>query len=133
VKAAFALAALVASAAAMSIAPGPAAAQQGERIRRVVIFGNQVCPRGSAGEVVICARRPSTERFRIPPELRDEATADDPKSMGWADRAQSLEYVGRTGIQSCSTSGAGGSTGCFEQLVRTWRGERAKGSAEPGR
>ena len=132
-KAAYTLAALAASGAALSLAPAPATAQQGERIRHVVVYGNQPCPRGEAGEVVICARRPNTERYRIPPELRDQATRDDPSSMSWAERAESLEYVGRTGIQSCSTSGAGGSTGCFEQLVRTWRGERAKGSAEPGR
>lgn len=133
-KAALPLTLLAGAAAALAaLAPTGAAAQGRERYNRVVIYGNDRCPTASNGqEIVICARRPESERYRIPKELRDGAS-DDPANMSWAERAQSLEYVGRTGIQSCSTVGPGGFTGCWAEMVRAARGERAKGSAEPGR
>jgi hypothetical protein len=115
--------------------PAAAPAQGGtERIARVVIYGKDPCPRASTGEeIVVCARRPETERYRIPKEIRDREASDNPDNVSWAERAESLEYVGRTGIQSCSTVGPGGFTGCWAQMIRTARGERAKTSAEPGR
>ncbi|HEX8622017.1 MAG TPA: hypothetical protein VF718_08595, partial [Allosphingosinicella sp.] len=108
-KAALSLAAL-AAAAALLPAPGQA---QSERIRRLVVYGKDPCPRAASGEeIVICARRPETERYRIPRELRDTQPDDDPESASWAARAEALEYVGRGGIQSCSTVGPGGASGC---------------------
>jgi hypothetical protein len=132
-KAALSMLALAAaSAAAVAVAPAPAGAQ--ERIRRLVVYGRDPCPRAAAGEdIVVCARRPETERYRIPRELRDGATADDPESTSWAARAEALEYVGRTGIQSCSTVGPGGVSGCWNELVRAWRQDRRRGDGEPGR
>ncbi|HEX8262798.1 MAG TPA: hypothetical protein VF547_07985, partial [Allosphingosinicella sp.] len=63
-KAALSIAALAAAGvAAVSVAPAPAEAQgaQQERIRRLVVYGRDPCPRAAAGEdIVICARRPET-------------------------------------------------------------------------
>ena len=134
-KAALAIAALAAASAA-ALAPAPAGAQgdQRERVRRLVVYGADPCPRAqSADEIVVCARRPETERYRIPKELRDSATAEDPESTSWAARAESLEYVGRTGIQSCSTVGPGGVSGCWNEMVRAWRRDRRQGDGEPGK
>jgi hypothetical protein len=107
-----------------------APAQTGEKITRVIVYGNDACPRGTGDEVVICGRRPENQRFRIPEELRDDAT--DPESQSWAARATSLEYVGRTGPQSCSTVGPGGFTGCWAELMRAAREER-RTEGEAGR
>jgi hypothetical protein len=121
VQAAAAIAVLAAS-------PVPADAQQRtaarstEKIRQVVVYGRDPCPRGRGDEIVICARRPNSERYRIPRAMRDQAPGRDGTS--WAARARSLEYVGRTGIQSCSTVGPGGHTGCWEQMMRSARDER---------
>ncbi|MEA3011182.1 MAG: hypothetical protein QOJ91_2874 [Sphingomonadales bacterium] len=133
-KAALSIAALAAaSAAAVTLLPAPASARN-ENIRRLVIYGRDPCPRAKSGEeIVICARRPETERYRIPKELRDSATADSPDSTSWAARAEALEYVGRTGIQSCSTVGPGGVSGCYNEMVRAWRKDRRTGDGEPGR
>ena len=133
-KAAWSIAALgAASAAALALAPAPADAQE-ERIRRLVVYGTDPCPRSTdPDEVVVCARRPETERYRIPRELRDSVTADDPESMSWAARAEALEYVGRTGIESCSTVGSAGVSGCWNEMVRAWRRDRRQGEGEPGR
>ncbi len=117
-----------AAAAVLGLTPLPADAQQRQRtaraenVRQVVIYGRDRCPRGSGGEIVICARRPESERYRIPRALRDRTPGRGGTS--WAARARSLEYVGRTGIQSCSTVGPGGHTGCWEQMMRTAREER---------
>jgi hypothetical protein len=133
-KAAWSIAILsAASAAAVAAFPAPAGAQE-ERVRRVVVYGKEACPRAaSPDEVVVCARRPETERYRIPRELRDSASADDPDSTSWAARAEALEYVGRGGIQSCSTVGPGGVSGCWNEMVRAWRRDRRPGDGEPGR
>jgi hypothetical protein len=108
---------------AASAQQGAAAARPAEKIRQVVVYGRDPCPRGRADEIVICARRPNSERYRVPRALRDRTPARGGTS--WAARARSLEYVGRTGIQSCSTVGPGGHTGCWEQMMRTAREERA--------
>ncbi|HEX8572473.1 MAG TPA: hypothetical protein VF759_06965 [Allosphingosinicella sp.] len=130
-KAALSLAALAAASAA-ALLPVPASAQS-ERVRRLVVYGADPCPRSASGdEIVVCARRPETERYRVPKELRDQPD-DDPESMSWAARAEALEYVGRTGIQSCSTVGPGGVSGCWNELVRAWRNDRRQGEGEPGR
>lgn len=122
-----------ASAAAVTLLPAPASAQE-EKVRRLVVYGRDPCPRAqSSDEIVVCARRPETERYRIPRELRDSATEDDPESTSWAARAEALEYVGRTGIQSCSTVGPGGVSGCWNEMVRAWRRDRRQGDGEPGR
>ena len=124
--------AILAAGAAAALVPAPAAAQQ-DKVRRLIVYGNDPCPRAAGGdEIVVCARRPETERYRIPKELRDQPS-DDPENTSWAVRAESLEYVGRTGIQSCSTVGPGGVSGCWNELVRAWRRDRASGDGEPGR
>jgi hypothetical protein len=123
------LAKTAAAVAVIGLTPIPAEAQQrsggsgAERVRQVVVYGREPCPRGKGDEVVICARRPEAERYRIPRNLRD-ATAER-RGQSWAARARSLEYVGRTGIQSCSPVGPGGFTGCWEQMMRSARDERA--------
>ncbi|HEX5182665.1 MAG TPA: hypothetical protein VFW19_05865 [Allosphingosinicella sp.] len=124
-KAALPLAIAAAALAAGSAAP--AAAQQ--RIRHLVVYGNEPCPRSTSDEeITICARRPDTERYRIPKQLRD-APGTDPNSTSWADRAKSLEYVGRSGINSCSPSGPAGYTGCLNQMIAAARAERRQDAA----
>jgi hypothetical protein len=121
-------------AAAVALAPTPAMGQRGsadDRVSRLVVYGNDPCPRGADGEIVVCARRPDSERYRIPRELRDEG-ANDPENESWAARAESLEYAGRTGIESCSTVGPGGFTGCWAEMMRAARNDR-RVAGEPGR
>jgi hypothetical protein len=120
------------AAAVLAVAPAHSqgSTEPPERIVRVTVYGSDPCPRGSGEEIVVCARRPNSERYRIPEELRPGSTS--PENESWAERARSLEYVGRTGIQSCSTVGPGGFTGCWEQMMRLAREERRRAAAEPG-
>lgn len=101
------------------------AQQQGPRVSQVIVYGSDACPRGDDDEIVVCARKPEYDRLRIPGNLRE--APPDPEGESWAARAESLEYVGRTGIQSCSTVGPGGFTGCWEQMIRQAQDERRAG------
>ena len=125
---------LAVGAAAAAQAPTDPATAAREQVRRVVVYGAEPCPPSTADEIIVCARRPETERYRIPEELRDEATEQDRASEAWAAGAQSLEYVGETGIQSCSTVGPGGVSGCWAEMMRMAREERrqaAEGQPQP--
>ena len=88
----------------------------------MIIYGDDPCPPSTDDTIVVCARKPDKERYRIPEELRGDP--NDPKSQAWAARATALEYAGRSGIGSCSTVGPGGASGCFNQIVRQARAER---------
>jgi hypothetical protein len=93
------------------------------RVNQLIIYGDDPCPESSGDEIIVCARLPEDDRFRIPPNLRNDP--NDPASQSWSNRAIELSYVGRTGIGSCSTVGGGGFTGCFNQMVQQARAERA--------
>lgn len=104
---------------------GGAQAQERERINQIIVYGEDPCPASTADEIVVCARKSENERFRIPENLRGNPT--DPARDSWVNRAERLEYVGRTGIGSCSPAGSGGASGCFAQLMRQAREELAVG------
>ena len=112
---------------ALLIAVAPAAAQEpvieDVKINQLIIYGDDACPRSNDDEIIVCARRPEADRYRIPENLR--RNFNDPSNRTWTDRAIELSYVGRTGIGSCSPVGAGGMIGCFNQLVNQARAERA--------
>lgn len=92
----------------------PAAAQD-RSIARIIVFGDDPCPRSTDDEVVVCARKDESERFRIPETLRDNS--DRQANQSWAARARYLETVNSTGIQQCSPTGPGGFTGCLEKML----------------
>ena len=107
----------------------PAAAQQdlesiegdARRVSRLIVYGSDPCPQSTSEEIVVCARRSEEERFRIPEALRGNSRVSDNRS--WAANARALERVGATGIQSCSPVGPGGFTGCWNEMMRSSRGE----------
>ena len=107
----FGSAAIVAT---LAFAPAPLAAQNA-RVSEVIVYGTDPCPRSTDDEVVVCARKPETARFRIPERLRQGGSLQS--RQAWAVRAKSFETVGRTGINSCSAVGPAGHTGCLDQLI----------------
>jgi len=119
-----ALAAAGAGAAISASAQQPTAPEEtigGRRVSQLIVYGDDPCPPSTTEEIVVCARRPEDDRFRIPEPLRGSSRVSDNES--WASTARSLEYVGRTGIQSCSTVGPGGFTGCWAEMMRQAREE----------
>ena len=94
---------------------GPAFAQQNDKA--LVIYGNDKCPEGT-----ICIRAPEGDRYRIPQSLRSGPLA--PQDQPWAQRAASIANVGASGTGSCTNSGAGGWTGCWNQQMKAARAEK---------
>ena len=104
-------------AAAGLVAMVPATAQNSNaQVSEIIVYGTDPCPRSTDDEVVICARKPEAERYRIPERLRQGGSLQS--RQAWAARAKTFETVGRTGIQSCSPVGPAGYTGCVDQLIR---------------
>jgi hypothetical protein len=107
----------------------PAAAQAqddgGDRVNQVIIFGQDECPVSEGDTITVCARLDESERYRIPPRLR---SSNSPDNEAWAQRAQSLETVGRFGPMSCTPAGAGGELGCTAAMIEAAYAERAAGS-----
>ena len=97
------------------ITPAAEAQSSDQRIAEIIVYGNDPCPRSTADEVVVCARKPEAERYRIPERYRSGGARLTREA--WANRARSIEMVGRTGINSCSPVGPGGHTGCLEQMI----------------
>ncbi|MDO9487298.1 MAG: hypothetical protein Q7J32_02910 [Sphingomonadaceae bacterium] len=118
-----ALAQEAAEAAAPVTTASEAAAEQStmtvmENYRRVTVtvYGDDPCPAAqSADEIVVCARRPETERFRL-------RTLDAPDGVAVPEGRIEQGGVGRTlgtddvrlagGTGSCTPVGPGGLTGC---------------------
>ena len=113
----------------MLVAPQPAEAQ---RVNEIIVYGTDPCPRSTDDEVVVCARKPEGERFRIPERLRQGGSLQS--RQAWANRAIQFETYGKTGINSCSPVGPGGHTGCSQQLINQAfkeRREEAEGGSPP--
>ena len=107
--------------AGMVILPAPAAAQNA-KVSEIIVYGTDPCPRSTDDEIVVCARKPESERFRIPERLRQGGSLQS--RQAWAVRAKTFETVGRTGIMSCSPVGPAGYTGCADQLIKQAFDER---------
>ena len=121
------LALSAATALAAGLMPAAAAAQDqgGDRVNQVIIFGEDPCPVSEGDTITVCARLDESERYRIPPRLRQSGS---PQNESWARRAQSLEAVGRFGPLSCTPVGAGGELGCTMEMIERAYAERAEGS-----
>ena len=110
-----------------SAAALPAAAQQatvvdGEKINQVVVYGDDQCPKGSPDEILVCAKLPESERYRVPEMLRGNPL--NPRNEAWANKVVALERTGRFGTDSCSPAGLGGFTGCTQALIAGAKAER---------
>ncbi|MEP7315343.1 MAG: hypothetical protein ABI667_01470 [Sphingomicrobium sp.] len=102
------------------------------QVNEIIVYGTDPCPRSTDDAIVICARKPETERYRIPEKLRQGGSLQSRQS--WAARARSFETVGRTGINSCSPVGPGGFTGCVDNLIKESfreRGEQVSSETTP--
>lgn len=126
------VAALAAALLAAGALPQPAAAQAGpsERYteRYIEVYGNDPCPPSTDTEIVVCARKPESDRYRIPKAFR--AQPGNGPNESWANKALALETTGRSGTASCSPSGAGGWTGCWSQLMNQARAARQQQAQE---
>ena len=99
------------------------------RISNLVVYGEDPCPRSSDEEIIVCARQPESDRYRIPKQLRKHRKGDAP-AVSWTERTRTLDMVSKKGLpNSCSPQGTGGQTGCLRQFLETARLEREAAKA----
>jgi hypothetical protein len=111
--------------------PATAADVPPARSIQVTVFGDDPCPRGQGDEIVVCARRPDNERYRIPKELRKKAEEQRRSETAWGARVAGLEDAQRsTRPGSCSPVGSWGQTGCWQKMISQWYAERRAIQAE---
>ncbi|MEL6878086.1 MAG: hypothetical protein AAGL68_08330, partial [Pseudomonadota bacterium] len=112
--------------AALMFGAAPAMAQEEEalsdNVQIAYVYGDDAAPDCPEGDICVFARLPENERFRIPPALR---FSDNPENIAWSRQAESLELVGAFGTLSCTPTGAGGITGCTQQLINDAYKDRA--------
>lgn len=95
-----------------------------ERINVLVTYGEDKCPEAEAEEIVVCATRPESERYRIPKELR-EIEKEGAGEQSWNSVLASHDEAARAGRpNSCSVVGSYGSSGCQAAIMRQWFDER---------
>ena len=113
--------------ATITLQPAVAQEEAGEKVNMIIVYGDEACPATKGDEIVVCARKPEAERFRIPAPFR----GGDPNSSvntSWSERARSFETVGQTGINSCSPVGINGASGCMAKLIHDAYAERKQPS-----
>ena len=123
-------AALIAGAASLSFAAMAQDAQDdqigpSDDVCMAIVFGDDDAPQCAGGDIVVIARLPEGDRYRIPETLR---FSTDGENTAWAKRVETLEMIGDFGALSCSTAGAGGFTGCTQQLIEQAYGEKRESS-----
>ena len=101
----------------------PAAGEAPARETSLIVYGEDPCPAAEdEAEIVVCARRPEEERYRIPAPLR---RGNELSERSWSNQAAELEDAQRdTRPNSCSVVGSFGQTGCTQQMIRNWHAER---------
>lgn len=111
------------------------AEKAGRRTIDVVVYGEDACPTSDDGTIIVCARRPEQERFRIPQALRKKEAEerDVPTEQGWGSRAMAADSAGRAFLpNSCSPIGTNGATGCTQAMLQQWYAEmRRAGKLRP--
>jgi hypothetical protein len=111
-------------AAAEPVTPPPS------RIASLVVYGDDPCPSGKDGEIVVCARQPESERYRIPKGLRAKRKQTHP-AESWTARTRTMDDVSRQVMpDSCSAIGSGGQSGCFRKFQQDARDARNAQKAE---
>jgi hypothetical protein len=118
-------AASCALAGALLAVPALAVTGPPDRESTIVVYGDDPCPQSTnedgEEEIVVCARRPEEERYRIPAPLRQT----EPAEVSWASRVEALEDSSRhMRPNSCSVVGSYGQTGCTQEMIRQWYAER---------
>lgn len=121
------------TAASLALTAGANAADPPKRIRSVTLKDGEACPKSTGDEVVVCARIPTDEQYRIPKELRNSGPVAV-KNQSWAARTDTIDEVSREagGLpNTCSPVGTGGATGCTQIMIQRAYADKAHGTDKP--
>ena len=94
-----------------------------EKIKMAIVYGDDDAPEAEGDEIIVVARMPEAERYRVP-EIFRGGSLTDPRNQAWANKIVTLERTGRFGTDTCSPVGLGGFTGCTQSLLASATAER---------
>lgn len=111
----------------------PAPSGPPQRVRSVLLYGEEKCPRSEdPNEIVVCANVGESP-YRIPKQFRDKPD-EGAAAQAWTNRVDTVEQVNRAGLpNSCSPIGIQGQTGCTRQMIQQWYQERVNQKAKASR
>jgi hypothetical protein len=110
---------------AIAIIMAPTAVLATPVTRSATVYGGDPCPVAKGDEIVVCARLPESERYRIPKRLRGAGRPLVGESQAWGTKARTLDAVGRAVLPgSCSVNGSYGQSGCTQAAMAQWLDER---------
>ena len=70
-------------------ARGAASSDEDVPVNQLLVYGDDPCPASTDDVIIVCARLPEQERFRIPPNLREQSQRSGQPGLGRPrDRAQ---------------------------------------------
>ncbi len=98
----------------------------------IVVYGNDPCPTGKNDEIVVCAREPESERYRIPKRFRGKKV-QPALGNSWNNKVRSTEEASRMAAglpDTCSAVGSGGQSGCFQHFQTQARLQRQQDKQE---
>lgn len=92
-----------------------------EKMSILVTYGDEPCPEATGDEIVVCAQRPESDRYRVPKELRHQDEEVPVGGGSWASKVEGYDDIARVGRpNSCSAVGSYGFTGCAAAALRDW-------------
>lgn len=109
-----------------AVVAGWLAAQPAVELKAPRVTDPPACDEGSEAEVVVCGRRRPADRYRIPPELREDRT--NPVNPSWSARARDDRETSRYESQTVGPAGA------FRRSLEVdcrWRAERQQIAGHP--
>ncbi len=116
--------------------PAPAAAaapaDSESRTISIVVYGDDPCPTAKGDEIVVCARQPESERYRIPKRFRSRKQDTAPNNS-WANKVRGTEDASRMAAglpNTCSAVGSGGQSGCYSQFLSQSAEQRRQQKAD---
>lgn len=109
--------------AAPALAQEAPAGDPPKRVRSVLLYGDQACPKPeTADEIVVCANA-GDSIYRIPKALRERTPG--PEGTSWTRRAEVVDEVNRAVLPgSCTPIGSYGQSGCTLQFIQRWAAEK---------
>ena len=101
----------------------PTHAEPPNKVFNLIVYGDDPCPQGEGDEIIVCARKPEAERYRIPKKLREKPAPSG--GPGWASQVATMEQAQRQTLPgSCSAIGSNGFSGCTAKMLEQWFAER---------
>lgn len=116
---------LVAAPLTFAVSAHAQTAEVPQKFSVLVTHGDEPCPVAEGDEIIVCAQRPESDRYRVPKELRGQDKEASAGGQSWASAVAGYDDVARVGRpNSCSPVGSNGFTGCQAAALRQWFAER---------